>query len=278
MGLIDTEVYVGIKNKQYYIDKGYIIPTVEKTYYYKNGKKDRTRFITPKGTKIKVKIQDVPQQSNIKVNVQCDCCHKKYQIKYNDYYKQNHNGKIYCNKCANTILFTGNNSPRWNNNLLQEERVNKRKTNQDFLWKKKIFARDNYTCQKCGERKSLVAHHINSYDWCINERHSIKNGICLCESCHKNFHSLYGYGKNTKAQFIEWIKKPIVLLDYGDEIKTCKIAYCIEDDEIIYNIKEYAKKNGYDDSRIYDICNKKKGIYTHKSKHFIWYNELNKGF
>ena len=32
---------------------------------------------------------------------------------------------LYCNKCANTILFTGEDNPRWNNNLSQEERINK---------------------------------------------------------------------------------------------------------------------------------------------------------
>ena len=68
--------------------------------------------------------------------------------KYQDYFRQNHNGKIYCNKCANTILFTGKDSPRWNNNLSQEERINKRKTDKDVIWKKKIFARDKYTCKK----------------------------------------------------------------------------------------------------------------------------------
>lgn len=276
MGLLDKEVYVGIKNKQYYIERGYNIPTIEKTYYYKNGKKDRTRFITPKGTKIKVKIEDVPLQSNIKINVQCDYCNKKYKIKYNDYYKQNHDGKIYCNKCANTILFTGYNSPKWNDKLSQEERIKNRKTDNDIIWKKMVLARDNYTCQKCNKKSNLIVHHLNGYNWCIKERYSVENGICLCENCHKNFHSIYGYGNNTKEQFFKWINKNIEILPYNGKIKTCKIAYCIEDNEIIYNIKEYAKINGLDDSRIYNICNKKKGAYTYKSKHFIWYDELNR--
>lgn len=274
MGLLDKEVYVGVNDKKYYIEKGYEIPVIEKTYYYKNGKKDRTRFITPKNTKIKVKIEDLPPKSMVKVNVQCDCCNKKYQIKYQDYDRQNHNGKIYCNKCANTILFTGSNSPRWNDNILQEERINKRKTTEDTLWKKKIFARDNYTCQKCGQRKHLTAHHLNSYNWCEEERYSIENGICLCEDCHKNFHSIYGYGNNTKEQFFEWFGKPLEISSYNGKVKTCKIAYCIEDNVIIYNIKQYAKENGLDDSRIYDICNKKKGVHTHKNKHYIWYDDL----
>ena len=280
MGLLDKEIYVGVNNKEYYIKKGYIIPTIEKTYYYKDGRKDRTRFITPKNTKIKVKIEDVPLQSNAKVNVECDCCKKKYIMKYQDYNLHNHNGKIYCKKCFNTILASGSNNSRWNYNLSQEERINKRKTEKDTIWKKKIFARDNYTCQKCRKQSNLIAHHLNSYNWCVKERYMTENGICLCQDCHKNFHSIYGYGNNTKEQFFEWLNKKLEILPYNGRIKTCKTAYCVEDNEIIYNVKKYAKEKGLNDSCIYGICNKKKGIYTHKSKHFMWYEDFlkeNKG-
>ena len=31
----------------------------------------------------------------------------------------------------------------------------------------------------------------------------IKNGICLCETCHKEFHRKYGTMNNTRLQFYE---------------------------------------------------------------------------
>ena len=33
----------------------------------------------------------------------------------------------------------------------------------------------------------------------------LNNGICLCKKCHKEFHGKYGWGKNTKEQFDDFI-------------------------------------------------------------------------
>lgn len=57
------------------------------------------------------------------------------------------------------------------------------------LWRKSVFERDNYTCQKCHKKGvKLNAHHIKP--WCIykDERFEISNGITLCEKCHKEIH------------------------------------------------------------------------------------------
>jgi len=53
-------------------------------------------------------------------------------------------------------------------------------------WRKSVFERDNYTCRECGIRGGgLNAHYILPYrDWkdlALNP----KNGITLCESCHR---------------------------------------------------------------------------------------------
>jgi len=86
-----------------------------------------------------------------------------------------------------------------------------------FNWYKKIFERDNYTCQKCNIRGGrLDAHHIKKFsliikellinhkflndedklEWLI-EQPEIKdleliNGITLCRACHKLEHSNWG--------------------------------------------------------------------------------------
>ena len=70
-----------------------------------------------------------------------------------------------------------------------------------------MYERDNYTCQCCGctESNSFNAHHLNSYDWCIDGRTNVDNGVTICKKCHKNFHKLFGYGNNTKEQYEEFL-------------------------------------------------------------------------
>ena len=56
-------------------------------------------------------------------------------------------------------------------------------------WREAVYERDNYTCQKCGERGGkLNAHHIKPYAKYSKLRHDVSNGITLCEKCHKAIH------------------------------------------------------------------------------------------
>ena len=102
----------------------------------------------------------------------------------------------------------GENHPNWDVNRTHEKRCKERKTTKDHIWRSTVFARDNRTCCKCGKDKKarMVVHHINSYDIHENQRYDIDNGIVMCEDCHKDFHSKYGYGKNTRTQFEEYLK------------------------------------------------------------------------
>ena len=54
------------------------------------------------------------------------------------------------------------------------------------LWRKAVFQRDNFTCQKCGKKNTrLNPHHIKSWAEYPKLRFEITNGQTLCEECHK---------------------------------------------------------------------------------------------
>lgn len=85
----------------------------------------------------------------------------------------------------------------------------------DFrLWRKAVFERDNYTCQKCnirnktglGRTVELHPHHIFNFSEYESLRFDTDNGITLCKECHNNFHNIFGRKENNLRQikiFIE---------------------------------------------------------------------------
>lgn len=63
-------------------------------------------------------------------------------------------------------------------------------------WRTKVFERDNFICQMCGERnKRLNAHHKQSFRDHEEERMSLENGITVCVDCHKELHKSDKYSK-----------------------------------------------------------------------------------
>lgn len=61
-----------------------------------------------------------------------------------------------------------------------------RRSPQYYQWRKKVFTRDNYTCQECGSKEKINGHHIKpilDYPELIFD---VTNGITLCETCHTN--------------------------------------------------------------------------------------------
>ncbi len=107
----------------------------------------------------------------------------------------------------------GENHPRWRFDLTDEERrdrLEKRSANTPRLmkWRNKVFARDGYTCRRCGDSQghNLRAHHIYSWNSHKKMRYLVSNGMCLCEKCHGNFHKMYGYGNNNKKQLNSWLR------------------------------------------------------------------------
>lgn len=60
-------------------------------------------------------------------------------------------------------------------------------------WRTAVFERDNYTCQSCGAKGRMNAHHIKSWSSFPELRFDINNGITLCFDCHAKEHPHIGW-------------------------------------------------------------------------------------
>lgn len=106
----------------------------------------------------------------------------------------------------------GTSHPRWNRNITDDERQKRieryRSEFRESKWRHKVYKRDQYICQKCGANKggNLNSHHIYSWKNYKKLRYVVSNGITLCENCHKKFHKINGYGKNTRKQLTKYMR------------------------------------------------------------------------
>ena len=75
------------------------------------------------------------------------------------------------------------------------------------LWRESVFARDRFTCKKCGEQKihKFKAHHVKNFSQYPELRFAIDNGITFCEKCHTKFHKKFGYKNNNWEQLKEFL-------------------------------------------------------------------------
>lgn len=80
-------------------------------------------------------------------------------------------------------------------------------------WRKSVFERDKYKCQKCGiVGGRLVAHHIKNWLDAKKERYWKNNGITLCEVHHREFHKMFGRRNNNKRQINKYLKQCLATL------------------------------------------------------------------
>lgn len=140
------------------------------------------------GVKSPIKLKSV--QNKVKKT-----CQEKYGV---DYFIQ-------------TQVFSGSDNPRWKGGVKYHRQ--ERSTNEYINWRKSVYCRDLYTCQKCGAKSKkgnnkkveLNAHHIFNWKDYPDKRYDVNNGITLCVDCHNEFHSIYGRKDNTQKQIKDYI-------------------------------------------------------------------------
>ena len=127
------------------------------------------------------------------INKTCEWCGNQIKRK-----KPNEQGK-FCNHICYGLWrsenLIGQKAPsykdgRCNERLLERARLPFKR------WRKAVFHKDNYTCQKCGDSNggNLEAHHIKSFALYPKLRYDVSNGLTLCKKCHKETDN-YGYTK-----------------------------------------------------------------------------------
>lgn len=129
-------------------------------------------------------------------------CGHEYKTSYSSFIESKY--KV-CKECQK-YLCVGENAYNWKGGIYTNERDHFTSTFEYKKWVSDVYKRDNYTCKCCDKYgHKLNAHHLDGYNWCVEKRTDVDNGITLCEDCHKEFHKIYGYGDNTKEQYEEWI-------------------------------------------------------------------------
>jgi hypothetical protein len=111
------------------------------------------------------------------------------------------------NKGLPHLAIRGSNHHSWKGGVTPANEAS-RKSLEMRLWKKACMERDNFTCQKTGQRGvKLVIHHINNFADFTQLRTAIDNGITLSRASHIEFHKIYGKKNNTREQLNEFLNK-----------------------------------------------------------------------
>ena len=109
----------------------------------------------------------------------CEHCHSPITSYY---------GKKYCSRVCSHAAMVGSNSSKWiDGKSLERDRI--RLGTELKEWRKSVFIRDNYTCQHCGDKKEIQAHHIEEWAKCEEKRFELSNGVTLCIVCHGKVHN-----------------------------------------------------------------------------------------
>ncbi len=83
---------------------------------------------------------------------------------------------------------TGSKAPGWKGGIYPQTML-ERCSNKNKEFRERVFERDDYTCQICGQiGGNLNCHHIKSWSKYKELRFSFDNVITLCVECHRKIH------------------------------------------------------------------------------------------
>lgn len=110
--------------------------------------------------------------------------------------------------------------PAWNKGIGKYTKRNI-KLSQWKVLRTGLLERDCCQCWKCNNRfdhKYLHIHHLLSVKRFQEHRLDFDNCVLLCESCHKEFHKIYGKLKFTPNDFVNWINAS---RDFSNQLQLC---------------------------------------------------------
>ena len=152
-------------------------------------------------------------RSNEKISI-CPICKKEFK---------NNQNLTYCSIKCHAVQISGSGHPNWKGGLTPINTAI-RESYKYKEWYQNIFIRDNFTCQKCGDKTggNLNVHHIkrfshlleeairympllSEYDaaMCYTPLWDTNNGITYCINCHKKEHKRHENYFNKYKNFKE---------------------------------------------------------------------------
>ena len=190
MNYDEIEVTVNGTTLKWYTELGYTVPTHTVQLWaqlrgkrVKNGNKVRVAV----GTKIVVKLKDLPPSSNQKITRICTSCSNKFTTTYGAYLKKEQSDR--CISCAKKKIKGDGSHGYWVDKLIKNNQKAK--------------------CDISGEvdKRFLVLHHLDSRS--NGGKNTPSNYVILSANYHLAFHTWNG-GMNvlcTKEQYYEFRKQ-----------------------------------------------------------------------